>query len=427
MWRVAATLRTVGKGAPFLVEDSPDCYRDDRSIDLDNLLHTYDDRNSRSDLTHSALGVVFADCEEASAAGVVFLPFYNISRITTEDMQDLFVQTFGLRLDNHIAFNFTWIPFNLRGFRKAHLPLASAFQKKHGISLDAVLAVVAALCFRAFYSWIETSGLSITRYWQRSYEGPYTRDFVSNEIQSFVPAAANILQIQEPAIRNLDIAGGIRFWELDEANRTDVDLVYSGPHSIFLPFGGERVFIDFTWVLRRLHDLFINVRIPDQNFKGDALEHAIGKHTPVLSTKPLKSNDGQVKQIDYAASVNTCLVIVECKAVGRSIGFDRGNPEAIQYRMDNVVERALCQVDDKAKWLASHPLGTNYDITRYDCILPVAVSPFVEFIPTFDTRYWIADDIPRVLTPKELENLLANESLIASAHNKIGMDPTLVS
>ena len=61
--------------------------------------------------------------------------------------------------------------------------------------------------------------------------------------------------------------------------------------------------------------------------------------------------------------------------------------EVIKHRTDSVVELALTQVDDKANWLAAHLVGSNYDITVYDYILPIAVSPFVEFIPSQDTRY----------------------------------------
>lgn len=419
VWRIAATLRTIGKGAPFLVDDSVDYYYDQRSTELDTLLKSYDERNRRFDLNHSSSGVIFTDSKEVSAAGIVFLPSYNVNRITTEDLQGVFSEVFRLRIESNIAYNFVWIPFNLREFRNAHIPFASAFEEKYHVSLDAVLLIVAALCSRVFYSWVETHGLSINRYWQRSYEGPYDREFVSHEIHVFLPLAASILQIDESSISDLDIAAAIKFWELDHSNRTEIDLSYSGPHHIFLPFGTDRLFIDFPWVLRRLNDLFVGVWIADQNFKGEALERVIGKYNSVLPTKACESNDGQKRQIDYAVPLGTHLVIAECKAVGRSIGFDRGDPAAIQCRIDNVVERALSEIDDKAKWLASRPSGKNYDLSGYDYILPVAISPFVEFIPSLHHRYWISEDVPRVLTPKEFEYVLASESTVACAYNRI--------
>jgi len=161
------------------------------------------------------------------------------------------------------------------------------------------------------------------------------------------------------------------------------------------------------------------VWISDQNFKGDALENAMQKGQSVLPTRPCKAINGEERQIDYAVALGKYLLIAECKAVGRSIGFDRGDPRSIKHRTDNVVELSLSQVDEKALWLASNPVGTNYDISTYSYILPVGVSPFVEFIPSKDTHYWISDAIPRVLTVKEFKKLIADKNTITSAYNKV--------
>ena len=104
-----------------------------------------------------------------------------------------------------------------------------------------------------------------------------------------------------------------------------------------------------------------------------------------------------------------------------SIAFDRGEPQAIEYRTNNVIERGLSEVDDKARWLATHPVGTNYDVTKYEYVLPVAISPFVEFIPSQDTRYWVSKDVPRVLTPTEFENLLKDVPTIKNAFNRVSL------
>jgi len=237
----------------------------------------------------------------------------------------------------------------------------------------------------------------------------------------FIPAACKTLGIHKSAIPSDEIKNAIKFWELDVSNRTDIDLSYSGPHYLFLPIHSDQFFIDYAWIFRRLHDLFVGIWIPDQNFKGDALESIVRKGKSKLPIKPYRASNGEKRQIDYAVECGSHLVIAECKVVGKSIGFDRGKPQAIKHRTDNVVELALSQVDDKARWLAAHPVGTNYDITAYDYILPLAVSPFVEFIPSQDTRYWVSKDIPRILTPKEFENLLNNRDAIVNAFNRISL------
>ena len=85
------------------------------------------------------------------------------------------------------------------------------------------------------------------------------------------------------------------------------------------------------------------------------------------------------------------------------------------------MELSLSQVDGKANWLASHPIGRNYNISTYDYILPIAVGPFVEFIPSQDKRYWITKDIPRVLRPEEFEKLFDDVHTITHAFNKVSL------
>lgn len=421
IWRTAAALRTTGKGAPLIVDDPPECFADGRSPELDFLVTKYDQRIDRLQSPHSAQGVVFSDTSESSAAGCVFIPTYNVGGVTTSDIKELFSKLYRVRIESDITFNFAWVPFNLKEYRKAHLPFASAFHEKYGVSLDAVLTVVAALSFRVFYSWQQTRGISLLRYWQRAYEGPCPRQSILEEIIQLIPAACETMGIKKTAITSHEIEAAVRFWELDMSKRRDIDLSYSGPHYVFLPVKDGHIFIDYAWIRRRLHDLFIGTRIPDQHFKGSSLESIISKAKSALPTKPCKADTGERRQIDYAVACGSHLVIAECKAVGSSIAFDRGEPQAIEYRTNNVIERGLSEVDDKARWLATHPVGTNYDVTNYEYVLPVAISPFVEFIPSRDTRYWVSKDVPRVLTPTEFENLLNDAPTIKNAFNRVSL------
>jgi len=346
------------------------------------------------------------------------LPVYNLLGATSEDFRTL-TRLFGGVLEHEMKFNFVWLPLNLREYRIAHLPLASAFDQKHRVPFDAVLAVVAALLSRVSYSWNETGIMSFLKYWQRAYDGPHQRDSLRDQLLTFMPTACETLAIKESDLDLTQIDAAISFWELDTSNRSAIDLSYPGPHHVFLPISEGQVFVDYAWILRRLHDLFLGVSIPDQNFKGDALEKLVRRGKPVLPIKPLKATCGETRQVDFAMAVGKHIIIAECKAVGWSIAFDRGEPQAIEYRTKNVVERALTEVDEKATWLATHPVGSNYDITGYQAIIPVAISPFVEFIPSLHTRYWLSKDLPRVLTPRELESLLGDETTVASTMNRV--------
>lgn len=421
IWRTAAALRTTGKGAPLIVCEPPDCFADGRSDELDFLVTNYDQRVDKSGSSHSASGVVFSSEDEMTNAGFVFLPMYNLGGVTSKEYEGLIKKLYRLNLKSEITYNFVWLPFNLAEYRKAHLPFAAAFYEKYRVSLDAVLAVIAALLLRVPYAWQKFGFGAFTRFHQRAYEGPCHAKFILDEINLFIPAAFKLLGIRKSAVLPDEIQDAIKFWTLDDSNRANIDLSYSGPHHLLLPIQNDSFFIDYAWIHRRLHDLFVGVWIPDQNFKGDALENAIRKVQSALPFKPCRTSAGEERQVDYAIVCGSHLVIAECKAVGKSIAFDRGDTKAIDYRINNVVERGLSEADDKADWLAAHPVGINYDLSKYEYILPVAVSPFVEFIPSQNERYWISGDIPRVLTLEEFENLLNDPATIANAFNRISL------
>lgn len=421
VWRGSAMLRAVGKGAPILVGDFTECVVDLRSTELAKLLDSFDGRLKYDNLAVSATGMMFAQNGLGrQRSEIVFLPTYNLGGITTEDLEPFFREAFNLTFAYSVQPNFVWILFNLREYREAHRPFAEAFESKFGTKLDAVLAVIGALCQRVLVTCAASGGHAWLRYLQRAYEGPYTRDSIFDEIRSYTNSASHLLNPSDKQMSRSDLMAAIRFWELDESKRSDIDLAYSGPHYVFLPYGKNRLFIDYAWLLRRLYDLFVGVSIPDQNFKGDALEEVVRYKQTVLPVRGCRSNEGGERQIDAAFEVGNRLVIVECRVFGRSIGFDRGSPEAIRYRARRI-DSALNEVDQKAQWLASYPTGANYDIRPYSDILPIVVTPFVEFIPSLAPRYWLTEDLPRVLTPEELRDALEYGTLANVSANVVSV------
>jgi len=417
VWKASAKLRIVGKGAALVVGGPPEYIRDERSKVLNTLVEIYDNRAFNTAERTSSVGVMFEQAESAKK-GFIGLPTYNLEGVLASEINPIAKKIFKTTFPEEMCFNFLWNRLNLRAFRSAHLPLAESFEKKHGVSLDCVLVVVAALAYRAFYQWIEVGGGAFVEYWQRAYRP--VKDKCSREgLKGFIEIGGGILGIKEEIANSLDIDAGLAFWQLNETSRSGIDLAYAGPHYFLLPFGEDRQFVDYAWVERRLFNLFIGVSIPNQNFKGEALEIAVGRESSFLPKGVCRLKDGRGKQIDYAQAVGKHLIIGECKAVWMSIPFDRGNPQAIRYRVENVVKRALSEVDEKAVWLAQNPVGANYDVRAFDDILPIGVSPFVEFIDSLDKYYWITEEIPRVVTPSELKRLLEEKETIDNSFNRV--------
>ena len=191
-----------------------------------------------------------------------------------------------------------------------------------------------------------------------------------------------------------------------------MDLWYPGPHSVFLPVDDNSIehgceyFIDYIWILRRLGDLFYGVHVADNNLKGDALDALTRAAESPLSNRQLFAKDGTSRQVDASFAVRKRLIIAECRAWSRSIGFEKGQIEAVKQRTAKI-EKTMHDVDKKAQWLASNPVGRNYDVSRFSKVIPVGVVPFPEFIPSLFEWYWLRPGVPRVLTPDELRKELA--------------------
>ena len=144
-----------------------------------------------------------------------------------------------------------------------------------------------------------------------------------------------------------------------------------------------------------------------------------GRHAPdslVAFDRITQSKNGERKQIDASFGIGNTLIIVECKAVGMSIGFNRGDPTSIRYRNERI-DSALADIDEKARWLANNPIGTNYDISSFSAIVPLVVTPFVEYIPSIHSRNWLKDEMPRVLSPREFKQALENNEFANIVNN----------
>ncbi|MBZ5694714.1 MAG: hypothetical protein LAN36_05070 [Acidobacteriia bacterium] len=407
IWRCGATLRILGKGARLRVDPTNSRYfGDERTDELDTLVSKYDSRQGY--WAASASGTVFSR-EFATAEhmkGGVILPTYNVGNIPAKEFNEFF-KSFNLKMAESSRLNFAWVPLNFPSYYHAHEPLAGAFASHVGIRLEWLMAVINALSLRVVHCWNEDRSY-LLRTWQRGYEGPYAKDYVEREIRHFLPFSVKALKLPVDA-GDIDVLATIGYLELREDKRARIDPSTAGPHFVFLPHG-DRLFIDYAWIHRLLHNLFYGVQLDDQNFKGDALEIAVRAGHSALPIGPCKALSGEQRQIDAAFIRGDTLVIAECRAFAYSFGIERGDPIAIRYRTQKL-EKALNDIDHKARWLAGNPRGTNYDIRKMRRIIPIAVTPFVEFIPSTHSHYWLSEQLPRVLTPFELRQALSENTI----------------
>lgn len=127
-----------------------------------------------------------------------------------------------------------------------------------------------------------------------------------------------------------------------------------------------------------------------------------------LYVKPPGQNRRLLTDLDVSVRVGSVLVAIDAKAIQVSPGYRRYVHADLRNRWQKF-EQNVQHGDEQAYKLARQPKGTNYDLVAdgYTHVVTLLCSTVPEFIDTDDENFYIRDDVPRVATPPELRNFLA--------------------
>ena len=398
LWVCGAKLRSIAKGATITVDhNSKDIFYENPDDKLDRLIASYDSRLGTG--FTSETGTVFSN-EKFDTNSEIFLPVLNSSHISGKHLSQLTEQFLNIKLGDQPT-NFIIYPYPLKKYITALLPFDNDFKSIFGISYINIVLLLASMCFRYFYMTIVEKRPILINILMRGYEGPSTKAEIVGEIMYFMPHTLEILKGDNPE-RN-DIEKAFEFLELK--NQESIDFEDFGTLKVFCPVGDNRYYVDYSVIPNILYSLFNQIDLNPHNFRGEILENSIGFNSYLKTTK-LKHKDGSSRQIDFSYLFGDLLIIAECKVVARKPSYFSGSFKSLILRQEKLIEKGLKQVDDKAEWLLERKKGTNYDTENVKYILPVVISPFVEYISSVEHRYWINDELPRALSLEEFRKLL---------------------
>ncbi|GAJ00791.1 unnamed protein product, partial [marine sediment metagenome] len=84
-----------------------------------------------------------------------------------------------------------------------------------------------------------------------------------------------------------------------------------------------------------------------------------------------------------------------------------GEPDSLKQRWETIV-KDVEQVDTLSERLLKEPKGKNFEVPdSVKWIVPIVCGPFAEWVPSSSQKWWLYEDIPRVLTPDELLETIA--------------------
>jgi hypothetical protein len=405
-WQVAALLRALGKGAQMIVHEDGDWDYVDFA-ELARLVKSYDERTEREGLPGSLLGTWFdEDIEEIDdRSSRLTIPIYNVLRLSPVKL----LRRVGIHVDEGYVSNFLFISLDARRYLEAHGFLSDAFREHHGYSLEAFVATLQAIAhfvwFPRIYFLAETDEIrqqvfrnTLMNILQRGYR---VFDFNPDEVvpvllpyvEEFCPGA-NVTEAELRAV--------LERLTLTPKSQAAISLWSSGPRYVLITAGAHQA-VDLQGVPMMLTTLFVGVA-HKQGHRGtifeEAFRRALRDRGFDVKSGRLLSIDGTSKELDAGVIVGEELFAFECVSVERPLDYEIGRPGTFEHRRDRLDEKVE-QVLALSEFLQANRRGTNYDFTDVQRIVPLVVSPFVEWLWDRSARLWLSDGTPRILSANE--------------------------
>lgn len=195
------------------------------------------------------------------------------------------------------------------------------------------------------------------------------------------------------------------------------------PPPFIYPAGDHRI-VDLNAVgnfLQGIVDCLVLEETPRQTVSrsleqrlGDFLDREFDHPRAFEPSKEFRAQDpGQrssrvVAEVDVSVGVGSVLVAIDAKSLQISPGYRVYVHADLRNRWQKF-ERYVGHADGQAKKLAEQPRGTNYDLTAdgYTHVVTLLCSTVPEYIDSDDPNFFVKEDLPRVATPTELRDYLA--------------------
>lgn len=427
-WWASATMRSIGKGAiakwdrgnspPLRFKDTgvnPLCFK------------LYDLRNEASSGFHTRLGTWLDKGQvetEPNASKGDQIHFAQLTPNRAPDVYTVWNQKSQSMGDGFGCTNFGMGTFSLGGFRDENLFMADGFQKKHGISLNAVLFAIWAASFFGVYtgttSQLRTMAAKKNRTmlnWTNLLFRGYTMvNFTLATLAKEAIWFAKVLK-HDYVPDEKEALAAIQFISLDETSQNHISLWSGGKRPVLIP-SMNGLMIELAAITPFLETLFFGVRKTPQ-LGGEAFEEAVrnalrSRHLEICLQGELRWAVGNPREVDIGVRIGDRLVLVECFSYEMPLDYERGKPSVFEKRREFMSEK-LEQARSLAQRIKDEPKGTNFDMSWAAEVDWRVVSPFVEFAWDLSDSLFDGDGVPRLLQARELAEYLANGSAPAAS------------
>lgn len=411
-WRVTTCIRRIYKGGTLRVSFSE--YEVECDEETSKLMKLYDNRYKEGGLS-SLNGVTISN---ETPTGII--PMYNTEAelIDQEFLNRLLGIESSVTINKHFVPNFVWAPFDFMQFYKSNKFLKDEFMKCYGFSLKHFVFICFIISADLIGSCVGNSE-NVNEMQKRAYRYYVSKKEYIEQLH-MLSKQLDFIMDEKIVISEEEIIKIIDYLTVDFNKRNDMSLTTLGPRKmIFSLKNKESILIDYLPLLDIILKSTFPLKINDEKEKqkGYIFEDFVinelknSGFTLWENKKELKQLDGTSKEIDASFIYKNILFICECKSNKQSITFNMiGDYKTLDYRKrKNII--GINDADDKVKWLTKSSEPKNYKIPdSVDYIVPVLITPFVEYIWNLSDGLWINNDTPRIITCDELIKFVKNNS-----------------
>ena len=420
---VVAMLRRVYKRGRLVIENVKS-YSVQNDNTTESLIQSLDRRNEiyGGHVTERGLPT---DSEESVGPKYICLsPIYNVHRTTLKEYPQDHILGLNFKpvVENRSDFapNFLLASIDMESYYLRHEFLSEFFAIEYGFSFTCFVQCITALFWLVIIASRETGVASGIEFMQRAYKIFTSTEHIVTSINSTIEVMvrnnATLPSIGKHKPDPDEIVRFLRVFTLNDSLRDYIDLAVRGPRPLVIEALPDHYILDYSALPNILHT---TLSLKDANWteKGILFEnYIIDKLTQKgfrlwEQQKVLKANDDTKTEVDISFLLGTALFICECRSVGKSRAYERGEIQALDFRRKKLGE-ALEVCDRRADWLSSHRRGHNFEIPAdIEVVIPIVVSPFVEYIWAANSMLWLTKEIPRICTPDELATLTSRDIL----------------
>lgn len=416
-WKLTALLRSLGKGAKIIVNETGD-WNYAPNYTLNQLLVSIDTRNKRRSTFSSLMGV-WIDTEtimeskdddgKGSESDIVFFPTYNISRV--EMPREL--QMFGVPFPEKSVPNFLPLYLRANKFFESHGFMREEFFKRRGYDFELLVSVLAGassflfLPSRALYTddQAERERIKLSAFMQTLTRGYHL--FVGSEEDLLETLLERMSIIFSKQFDRNEVRGVLSSITLAGDIQKKISPWSNGPRCIVIPAGGVYL-IDLVSVPAMLRSIFafMTDRFGTSGTVFERLfKEALERRGFKVESGRLVAHDGSERELDAGVVVGGRMYLFECVSIERPLDYEISRPSTMAVRQKRLTKK-LDQARSLHAFLSKNPSGRNYDFSSSKEFVWAVVSPFVEWIWDAGSELWLDRSTPRILAPEEAFSLL---------------------